>query len=77
MESNLKDRGPKIALWRGMGTGKTGIFTKYCAFCDRKIEKGQDTVRFGKHFDSEAHAETYAKEREEEKRSIPSVLVSI
>jgi hypothetical protein len=30
-----------------------------------KIEKHQDVIRFGKHFDSEQHAELYAKQREE------------
>ena len=39
-----------------------GLFTKYCAVCGRKIEKGNDIVRFGKHFDSEGHAEQYVKE---------------
>ncbi len=48
---------------------KMGLFTKYCALCGRKIEKDQDTVRFGKHFDSEAHAETYAKEIEENRKT--------
>jgi len=41
-----------------------GLFTKYCAVCGRKIEKDNDIVRFGKHFDSEEHAEQYAKEME-------------
>lgn len=44
-----------------------GLFTKHCALCGRKIEKGQDTVKYGYHFDSEAHAETYAKEIEDQK----------
>lgn len=38
-----------------------GLFTKYCETCGKKIEKGQDIVRFGKHFDSEEHAEQYTK----------------
>lgn len=42
-----------------------GLFTKYCAFCGMKIEKDQDIIRFGKHFDSEQHAELYAKQQEE------------
>ncbi len=42
-----------------------GLFTKYCSFCGMKIEKGQDIVRFGKHFDSEEHAEQYSKGIEE------------
>jgi len=42
-----------------------GLFTKYCEVCGRKIEKGSDIVRFGKHFDSEEHAEQYAKRIEE------------
>jgi len=41
-----------------------GLFTKYCAVCGRKIERGNDSVRFGKHFDSEEHAEQYTKEIE-------------
>lgn len=41
-----------------------GLFTKYCAVCGRKIESGNDIVRFGRHFDSEEHAEQYAKEVE-------------
>lgn len=41
-----------------------GLFTKYCAVCGRKIEKGNDIIRFGKHFDSEEHAEQYTKETE-------------
>lgn len=38
-----------------------GLFTKYCEICGNKIDKGQDVVRFGKHFDSEEHAEQYTK----------------
>jgi hypothetical protein len=38
-----------------------GLFTKYCEVCGKKIEKGQDVVRFGKHFDSDEHAEQYTK----------------
>jgi hypothetical protein len=30
-----------------------------------KVAKGQDVVRFGKHFDSEQHAELYAEQQEE------------
>ena len=45
-----------------------GLFTKYCAVCGRKIEKGNDIVRFGKHFDSEEHAEQYAKETEDRRQ---------
>ena len=30
-----------------------------------KIEKDSDIARFGRHFDSEQHAELYAKQREE------------
>jgi hypothetical protein len=48
---------------------KMGLFTKYCVLCGRKIEKGQAIVRFGEHFDSEAHAETYAKEIEEKQKA--------
>ena len=46
-----------------------GLFTRYCALCGMKIEKHQDIVRFGKHFDSEQHAELYAKQREESNNS--------
>lgn len=42
-----------------------GLFTRYCAFCGMKVEKDQDIVRFGKHFDSEEHAEQYSKGVEE------------
>ena len=42
-----------------------GLFSKYCEICDRKIERGNDIVRFGKHFDSEEHAEQYKREREQ------------
>ena len=42
-----------------------GLFTRYCAFCGMKIQNGQDIDRFGKHFDSEEHAELYAKQIEE------------
>jgi len=38
-----------------------GLFTKYCAVCGRKIEGGNDFVRFGKHINSEEHAEQCAK----------------
>ena len=46
-----------------------GLFTKYCALCGMKIEKHQDVVRFGKHFDSERHAELYAKQMEESRKA--------
>ena len=42
-----------------------GLFTRYCVFCGNKIKKGQDTVRLGKHFDSEEHAQLYSKKLEE------------
>jgi hypothetical protein len=42
-----------------------GLFTKYCALCGMKIGKNQDVVRFGKHFDSEQHAELYANQQED------------
>jgi len=45
-----------------------GLFTKYCTICGQKIEKGNDIVRFGKHFDSEEHAEQYVKMMEEENK---------
>ncbi len=45
-----------------------GLFTKYCEVCGRKIERGNDIVRFGKHFDSEEHAQQYAKEMEMRRR---------
>jgi len=45
------------------------LFTKYCAVCGRKIEKTNGIVRFGKHFDSEEHAEQYAKEIEASRQS--------
>ena len=46
-----------------------GLFTKYCAQCGMKIEKNQDIVKFGKHFDSEQHAELYAKQIEESNKT--------
>ncbi len=45
-----------------------GLFTKYCVVCGRRIMKGNDVVRFGKHFDSEAHAEQYTKEMKERRQ---------
>lgn len=45
-----------------------GLFSKYCTVCGRKIEKDNDIVRFGKHFDSEEHAEQYAKQIEERRQ---------
>ena len=42
-----------------VGGGNLGLFTKYCDVCGKKIEKNQDIVRFGKHFDSENHANIY------------------
>ena len=46
-----------------------GLFSKYCVLCGRKIEKSRDVIRLGKHFDSVAHAEIYAKEIEEEQKA--------
>ena len=46
-----------------------GLFTKYCEICGKKIEKGSDVVRYGKHFDSEEHAEQYVKRVEEKKQA--------
>ena len=45
-----------------------GFFTRYGGVCGRKIEKGNDIVRFGKHFDSEEHAEQYTKEIEKRRQ---------
>jgi len=42
-----------------------GLFTKYCEVCGKKIEKGNDVVRYSKHFDSEEHAEQYVKRIQE------------
>ena len=42
-----------------------GLFTKYCSTCGKKIERGSDVVRYGKHFDSEEHAEQYVKRIQE------------
>jgi hypothetical protein len=33
----------------------------HCAICGKKIEKDKDIARYGEHFDSEEHAEQYAK----------------
>jgi hypothetical protein len=46
-----------------------GLFTKYREICGKKIDKGQDFVRFGRHFDSEEHAEQYAKMMETKRQS--------
>ncbi len=46
-----------------------GLFTKYCEVCGKKIEKGSDIIRYGKHFDSEEHAEQYVKMTEERRKS--------
>lgn len=42
-----------------------GLFTKYCALCGMKIENQNDIVKFGKHFDSEQHADLYSEQKEE------------
>jgi hypothetical protein len=46
-----------------------GLFTKYCALCGMKIEKHQDIVKFGKHFDSEQHADLYSEQKEESNKA--------
>lgn len=46
-----------------------GLFAKYCSICGMKIEKGRSVVRFGKHFCSEEHAETYVKQASERTRT--------
>lgn len=48
-----------------------GLFTKYCAVCGKRVEKGSDIVRFGKHFDSEVHAEQYTQELEKDDKVLP------
>jgi ribosome-binding protein aMBF1 (putative translation factor) len=45
-----------------------GLFIKHCEICGKKIEKGNDIVRYGKHFDSEEHAKQYVKYVEERKQ---------
>lgn len=42
-----------------------GLFTRYCAYCGMKIEKSIDIAKFGRHFDSEQHAELWAKQQED------------
>ena len=54
-----------------------GLFTKYCALCGMKIEKDQNIVRFGKHFDSEQHVELYAKQREESHKTYDSQRIRV
>ncbi len=48
-----------------------GLFTKYCEVCGVKVEKGQDFVRFGKHFCSEEHANKYTGEMEKRRLVTP------
>jgi hypothetical protein len=45
--------------------------TKHCAICGERIERGNDIKRFGKHFDSEEHAEQYAKMTGEKNQPSP------
>ena len=46
-----------------------GLFTKYCEVCGKKIGNGNHVVRYGKHFDSEEHAEQYIKMIREKKQA--------
>jgi hypothetical protein len=48
-----------------------GLFTKYCEVCGMKVSKGQDFVRFGRHFCSEDHAKKYAGEMEQRRLAAP------
>ncbi|HLN44860.1 MAG TPA: hypothetical protein VK209_04060 [Candidatus Sulfotelmatobacter sp.] len=41
------------------------LFAHHCAICGKKIEKDHDIFRYGEHFDSEEHAEQYAKQNAE------------
>ena len=46
-----------------------GLFTKHCEICGMRIDKNDDVVRLGKHFDSQEHAEQYVKLVEERKQT--------
>ena len=48
-----------------------GLFAKYCDVCGVKLGKGQDFVRFGKHFCSEEHANKYVSEMEKRRLVTP------
>jgi len=48
-----------------------GFFTKYCEVCGVKVGKGQEFIRFGKHFCSEEHASKYANEMEQKRLAAP------
>ena len=53
-----------------------GLFTKYCEICGMKIDRSNDIVRFGKHFDSQEHAEQYVKLVEERRQTYPEDQIS-
>lgn len=40
-----------------------GLFKKYCQICERKVNKSENIVRFGKDFCSEDHANEYVEEQ--------------
>ncbi len=48
-----------------------GLFAKYCDVCGVKLDKGQDFLRFGKHFCSEEHANKYVSEMERRRLVTP------
>jgi len=48
-----------------------GLFTKYCEVCGVELSKGQDLVRFGKHFCSEEHVKKYISEMEQRRLATP------
>lgn len=41
----------------------------YCNVCGMKVDKASDFQRFGKHFDSEEHAQQYAQEMEKSRQA--------
>jgi len=48
-----------------------GLFGKYCEVCGVKLDKGKDSVRFGKHFCSEEHANKYVSEIDQRRLVTP------
>jgi YHS domain-containing protein len=49
-----------------------GLFDKHCEKCGMKVDKKTAPSRFGKYFCSEKHAEEYANEIKEQRKSAPA-----
>ncbi|MDV3244251.1 MAG: hypothetical protein LYZ66_03620 [Nitrososphaerales archaeon] len=43
--------------------------SNYCNVCGMKVDKTNDFQRFGKHFDSEEHAQQYVQETEKSRQA--------